>query len=112
LACFLEATVQTWNRSSSWDRWAQREFRKRRKNKYRILVHSIKVGDYFIRNTLAVLIPVGTIFFFAALVVAEGSIYEEYGEEEEIEVGEEMAKESGNAPEKSSHQFGNIVKVA
>ena len=67
--------------------------------KFRFLKY---VGDDFIRNLFAILIPRFTIFVCAALVVSKGAIEKKNRKEAEVKVREEIAEKGWDRPEKGS----------
>ena len=70
------------------------------------------IGDDFVGDFGAVLLPVLSVFVEAALVVPEGSVEEEDSEEDDVKIGEKIVEESRNGPEEGSGDFGNVVKMA
>lgn len=83
------------------------------KKKFQIVIVFLNnVGNDFVWNLLAILFPVRTIFFSAAIIITKGTVGQQDGEEDNVEVGSNNASiESWQTPKEGSKNFWHVMEV-
>ena len=69
-------------------------------------------GNDLVGHLVAVLLPVDRVLLAAFLVVAEGAVDEENGEEDEVGVGHDVSEPGRRRPQVGQEQLGQVVEVA